>query len=188
MKLTPTRKFLIATLPFTLIIGAIATAYILMYRHVQTLVAEISAADAKIASGRKQQQQIGSITTLLRNHKGDFDRIAALSISRANPAPFFKEFETLAAKAHITMAINLHDRAVSDTMAFQFTIEGREENVATMLALIEHAPYDITIDDISIRKSGSQAQLGHDIVQDSRPAAQPSTIYLLINTHVRASP
>ena len=190
MKLTPKRKFFSTILIFSLMVALVAVSYIFIYQHIQALVAELKAVDIKIATQRKQQQQIGALIALLRDHGSDFDRPAALSISRANPAPFFQKFEALAANTHTTMIINLRDGAgtASDRMTFQFAITGTEANVTALLALIEHAPYELTIDDFSIQKNEGRGQIGPHTAADSQSATPASAIHLVINVHVKATP
>lgn len=173
--LTPIRKFFITAIFFVLVIGAVAVAYILMYRHVNATVADLARLDAEIASRRKEHQQTGSLAVLLQNHRTDFDRLRSFSVSRTNPVAFLKDFETLAAKTHTAIAISLDNGdTASDVMKFQFAIEGGEKDTAAMLALIEHAPYELTIDGISMQKTSSEQN--------------PPRMHLLINLHVQASP
>lgn len=175
MTLTPIRKFFITVIFLALVIGVVAVACVLMYWRVNAAVADLARLDAEIASRHKEQQQTGALVALLRNHRADFDRLRAFSVSRTNPVAFLKDFETLAAETHTVTAINLDNgESASDVMKFQFTIEGAEKNVAGMLALIEHAPYELTIDGISIQKISSEQG--------------PPQMHLLINVHVKASP
>lgn len=134
-------------------IVALIAAYVWMYGYVANSAFELLQSDTDIASRRKEQQQAGALKTLLREHSADFDRIRALGISRTNPVAFFKKFETLGAVTRTAIAIDLDNRETAgDMMAFRFTIEGAEENVADVLKLMESAPYQLIIDDLSIQR------------------------------------
>lgn len=156
-KLSPVHRFF-ATAGFTgMVIAAVALACIWTYRRTTILASELARLDIEIASQRKEQQQTGSLAALLHKRRADFDRLRSLSISRANPAPFFQKFETLAAHTHTAIMINLDNRdAASESIAFRFAVEGTQSNVADMLALIEHAPYELAIDDLSIEKVSNE--------------------------------
>lgn len=171
---TPIQKFFITVIFLVLIIAAVAGAYALMYWRVNTAVADLALLDSEIASRHQEQRGTRSLTALLQQRAPDFDRLRAFGVSRTNPIAFLKNFETLAAKTNITIAITLDNGATAgDVIKFQFIIEGAEKNVAAMLALIEHVPYELTIDDISMQR----------IVHEKAP---PS-MRLVINVHVKAS-
>jgi len=153
LKLSPMQRFF-TTAGFTgMAIAAAALACVWMYLRTAVLASELARLDIEIASQRKEQQQTGSLTALLQKHRADFDRVRSLSISRTNPAPFFQALETLAVKTHTAIVINLDNRdTASESIAFRFAVEGTQSNVADMLALIEHVPYELAIDDLSIEK------------------------------------
>lgn len=153
LKLSPMQRFF-STAGFAgVVIAAVALACVWTYRRTTILASELARLDIEIASQRKEQRQTGSLAALLQKHRADFDRLRSLSISRANPAPFFQKFETLAAHTNTAIMINLDNRdAAPESIAFRFAIEGTRNNVADMLALIEYMPYELTIDDLSIEK------------------------------------
>jgi len=178
-----------ATAGFTgVVIATVALACVWMYRRTIVLASELARLDVEIASQRKEQHQTGSLTALLHRHRADFDRLQDLRISRADPAPFFRTLETLAARTHTTITINLDNRdTASESMAFRFAIEGTQNNAADMLALIEHVPYELTIDDLSIEKASNERTGASASGQDSG-AGRPSMTRLTLGVHIKASP
>lgn len=153
LKLSPMQRFFAAAGFTGMAIAAAALACVWMYRRTAVLASELARLDIEIASQRKEQQQTGSLTALLQKRSADFDRVRNLRISRANPAPFFQALETLAVQTHTAIVINLDNSGTaSESMAFRFVVEGTQSNVADMLALIEHIPYELAIDDLSIEK------------------------------------
>lgn len=186
---TPMRKFFITVMFLALIICAVITACILMYQRINATVGDLGRFDAEIASRHKEQQQTGLLAALLNNHRADFNRVRSLSVSKTNPVSFLKDFEALALQTHTTIAITLDSGdTASDITKFQFAIEGTEQNVAAMLTLIEHAPYELTIDGLSIQKTSNEQ--GGVSVSISGPGAGalPPRMHLVINLHVKASP
>lgn len=184
------RKLWITTILFGLIVVGAGVGYLGMYRWLSTMMTEISRLDAEMASRHKEQQQAGSLIVLLRNHSADFDRLRAQSISRTNPVSFLKEFETLAALTHTAVTIDLDGGDTSsDRMGFHFNIVGAEKNVAAMLALIEHAPYLLTIDSISTRRvlrdQGGTAVSGQN--SGAALSSKPE-LHMRISVHVKAAP
>ena len=188
LKLSPMQKFF-ATVGVTgVIIAVVALACVWTYRRTVILASELARLDIEIASQRKEQQQIGVLVALLQKHRADFDRLQSLSISRANPAPFFQKFETLAARTHTTIMIHLDNRdATSESMAFRFVIEGAQSNVADMLALIEHALYKLTIDGLSIEKVSNE-RMGAGGVSPGSGVGGSSMTRLTVGVHIKASP
>ena len=190
MRSMPAKKFITTAAIFALIIAAIIAAYGWMYQRVSVLVLELGQLDTKIASRHKEQEQTSLLATLFRNHHADFDRLRTLEVSQANPAPFFQEFEMLAARTHTTITIDLSsaqpEGAADQSIAFRFTIEGTEANAAAMLAFIEHAPYEITIDGIQIQKSSEQEGARISISASKTGVQQATRVHLIVDLHVRA--
>lgn len=159
MKLTPVKKFFLTGIGTALALAAVIAAYAWVYGRIADSTLALQRSDADIASRRKEQEQAGDLKTLLREHRGDFDRMRALSVSRANPAAFLKKFESIAAAARTAITIDLDNREIAaDTLAFRFAVEGAEENVLAVLKLIETAPYELTIDDLSIQYAEDSAK------------------------------
>mgnify|MGYP003393967038 CR=1 FL=1 len=189
LKLTPTIKFVVTGAFWGLVIVAMAGIFVRMYGRIELLASELDVVDTQITAQHKDQQQVGSLVALLQNHSADFDRLQALKISRVNPAQFFKDFEALAAQTNTSIIISLNEREMAgDTMGFQFTIEGTEGDVAAMLALIEYAPYELTIDGISVQKIFSTSVGSQTLPPGSGLDEHPSSVRLVVTMHVKASP
>ena len=186
MKMTLVKKFFITVTSFSLLITASAIAYVGVYSRIGMLMSELDRFDADIASQRKEQQQLGSLTRLLRDHRADFNRLQNFTIDQTNLSAFLNVFETLAVRTDTAIVINLDNRTTANrNMAFQFSIEGAEANVAAMLTLIEHAPYELMIDGISIQKiSGEQS--GVQLTSGSGASARSTQARMLINVRVKA--
>lgn len=160
MKLTPVKKFFVTGIGTAIALAAVIAAYAWVYGRIADSALALQRSDTDIASRRKEQEQAGDLKTLLREHRGDFDRMRALSVSRANPVAFLKKFEAIAAMARTAITIDLDNREVAgNALSFRFTVEGAEENVLAVFRLIETAPYELTIDDLSIQHIEDSARV-----------------------------
>lgn len=151
-KLNPGQKFFILLSCYALVVAAIAGAYFLMHQRIRALVSELADRDVRIASQRKEQRQTGALLGLAQDHAADFARLKAFRVNRSNPAEFLRTFEALASRTRTNIKISLSGDTAGEDMIFQFAVEGAEKNVAAMLALIEHAPYELVIEDLSVQK------------------------------------
>lgn len=148
------KKFIITVIACFLSILAASGAFAWMYWAVEKLSETVHELEGNIAGQQEEQKRIEKFSKLLDSRQDDIQRVKDLFVDRANPVSFIEDMERFAMRTKTTILIDIDSASEGqDFLKFRFTIEGEAGQVRTMLALLEHAPYELFIDSVVVQQT-----------------------------------
>ena len=153
MRITPLKKIIITSLIALALIAGLLFAFVMLSNNVQAGRDMLAITAAKISSSEKRFVHLVTILDRIKNRTQDIQRIQHIAIDPYRPLPFIETMEQIGRSTNVKIALGV-DEKKEDTpsLLFRATLEGNENNIRSMLALIQQLPYQITIEHISFQR------------------------------------
>ncbi len=117
-------------------------------------------ARAQIISGEKNFDHVAKIADLIKSRKSDISHIRNIMIDRARPLVFIETMERISHLTNTKIVLSIDEKkGGNDALFFSVAIEGNQQNVRTMIALMMNLPYDIAIDTMTFQREALIQQL-----------------------------
>ena len=114
------------------------------------LLADIEAETRALEEERRMARSSSSV---LEERKTETARIRKFFVDRERPVEFIENVEVLARTTGNEIVLGIDEgRKTPGTLAFRFNLGGTPQSVWEYLSLLELAPYQITIEDLSFRR------------------------------------
>ena len=153
MKLFLLKKIIITSLISFCTIGVLVFFFILISNNIRSYRDDLDSIIANIASSNDEVNRLVRISDTIKNRKMDIQRLQNLVIDRQRPLRFIETIEQIGRLTNTKIALNVSDaKGNTNSLVFNATLEGQEEKIRMMLALIQTLPYQISIEGISFQR------------------------------------
>jgi len=169
MRFSSAKRLIITSGIYTLTIGALGFGFWFISSNVQDYQTNLGQTVTKISSIETDFQRISKITDLLKTRSADIVRLQQLGVDRKRPLQFIETIEKIGHLTNTKIALSVTDaKSTSDSLFFGATIEGSQQDVRTMLALILSLPYQISMDSLSFQRADTGTSQGSKSILPTR--------------------
>lgn len=153
MGITPLKKFIITSIILLALIAGLSFAFVIISNNVRAYHDTLALTAAKISSGEKSFTHMITISDLMKNHAEDIGHIKHVAIDPRRPLPFIETIEKIGRTTNVKITLTVDEKKENTpSLLFHAILVGTENNVHTILALIQHLPYQIKIENFSFQR------------------------------------
>ncbi|MDP3769679.1 MAG: hypothetical protein Q8R40_01910 [bacterium] len=169
MHFSSAKRLIITSGIYAFVIGALGFGFWFISSNVRDYQNNLGQTVTKISSIEADFQRISKITDLLKTRSADIGRLQQLGVDRKRPLQFIETIEKIGRLTNTKIALSVTDaKSTSDSLFFGATIEGSEQDVRTMLALILSLPYQINMDSLAFQRADTSASRGSVSIPPAR--------------------
>jgi len=127
-----------------------------LYVQIGRFDAVFGGLEKNIAGFEREREEAKRFAGLKDRARRDFDRIEKFFVNREEPLRFIEDLEALASQSRNTIAIDADEAGSSgEELLFRLTLEGREENLAQFVRLLERVPYHLVLEEMAFQSTRS---------------------------------
>ena len=157
MRLSAHKKLFLTLLESLLAIVILGGAHFFVSGRILDLRAALFETQEKIHVREEERANVRILSLIFKERQSDFERMKKFFPDRKEPIEFIEYLEALGRIGGTSVSLTTDDaRSKQDALFFQLTTEGEEENVRRIIRAFDLLPYDVSVQEINLRREGTE--------------------------------